>query len=216
MTDPRAARRRARVVAAAALANLAVSLLLALFLAPGTLAGGAGRQAFVAAHAGTWRAGWLAWMVGTAGLVVFFAAVHAALGRPPAGRAALVLLIPGVAADLGHDYLQTTSVVAAARGDAAAFLALEARVVMLGGGVVNLFYGLAGLALTAALRSAGAPRWLVVQSAALWTTTLLLAAAGFARHAPALVATTALTMAQFVAFAAVVAWRLHRRGRLAP
>ena len=112
-----------------------------------------------------------------------------------------------------HDTLQATVILDLARArDAIAFGMWDGLTIVLGGGVVNLMYGLAGLALTAGLSKTGAPRWLVLQSLVLWCTTLSLAAAGFLNHATLLVATTGLTMAQFVLFAFACAWQLRRRG----
>lgn len=125
----------------------------------------------------------------------------------------MLLAAPGAALDLGHDALQAVAVLACAvADDHATFVLLDHVTVVIGGGVVNLAYGLAGLALAEGLRRSGAPRWLVTEAFALFATTLALA--GFLEHPALLVATTAATMGQFVLFAFLCGWRVHRHGRL--
>ncbi|MFN7975293.1 MAG: hypothetical protein U0166_23555 [Acidobacteriota bacterium] len=216
-------RRHDAVVAGAAIVNLAASIALLLPLREGTIAatlpghrGDLGsRMRFIQEHASAWAGGWAVWMVATISLLLFFWALHDAVGAEARRVSILALLLaaPGASADLLHDALQATVILDAARaGDRASFATWDRFTVVLGGGVVNLMYGLAGLAMTRALRLAGAPRWLVLQSLAVWVTTLALSAAGFAGHALALVVATALTMTQFVAFAMACAAHLRRRG----
>ncbi len=176
-------------------------------------------MAFIAAHATAWTWGWSLWMAATVSLLAFFATWYELL---PAGarawaRFGMMAAAAGAASDVLHDALQATLVRELAERSApvADFLLWDGVAIVLGGGVVNLMYGLAGLAFTASLRDAGAPRALVLQSLATWIATEALAAAGFARSAPWLVATTAATMSQFVLLALTFAWRVARRGGIA-
>lgn len=206
------------VLAGSAVVNLAASLALLLPLRDGTMVGGGApeRMAFIASHAGSWSAGWLCWMAATLSLVAFFwVLVERCEGTPgrALGRLALLLLLPGASMDLLHDALQAVVVrgLAESRVQAATFLLVDDLTVVLGGGIVNLMYGLAGLALTWALAAAGTSRAATLQGLALWVTTLALAAAGFVGNPLLLVATTAATMAQFVLYAFTMAWRLRPR-----
>lgn len=171
-----------------AVVNAAAAGALATVLAPGvSLAPTPAHAAYVAGHLLAWRLGWGLWIAAALSLLAFFRWWAARIGWSPLTRAALVLALLGVLADV----IAESRLIAWSPGQ----LAELAGALQLSGVVANGSYSLAGLLLTS--RTRGLPGWLAIWSGGVWVLGIGLAiAAGLSSDD----ASRILTAALFVLF----------------
>jgi hypothetical protein len=181
-------------------ANLVASAFLALALRGGTEVEGdpAARRAFVEGHLGLWRAGWLVWTAAASALIAFYAWWSVRAGRP---RLALLGFAVG-AAGLFFDFTAESLFVAwlPERMD------LQRVGSVLSGAVANSGYVAGGALLTIATPGLG-PR-LRAWAWATWAAGASLSVSAAVGSVPAMVASTAATMASFVPLAVAIGRRL--------
>ena len=99
-----APRTLASIPVAAAAVNGAAALALVTVLAPGvSLSYGPGNAAYIAAHLGAWRAGWVLWIAAALTLLAFFGWWALRADRPGIARLAVAIGALGVAADVAAE-----------------------------------------------------------------------------------------------------------------
>lgn len=127
---------------AAATANFAAVVVLALVLAPGTtlIPSIDERVRYIAEHLVAWRAGWMVWMVAAVTLVWFYAWWRARVNGP---HIALFIALVGIVADWSAEL---ALIIAGADGHAA----VAPAAFFLTGAVANGLYTVAGIVLTLA------------------------------------------------------------------
>lgn len=175
-------------LAGAAALNLVPLAYTGLWLAPGTVAGGAAdaRLRFIAAHATLWAAGWGLWMGGSVGLLLsVWVLARVFRQRTPAGetlRLAVPFAIVGATLDILGDAIQAGAFPALAQryvaggGDATAALLFQVAdrlANLLSGGIANTAYFVAGALVTVALaRAPRFPAGVTALGALAWLATL--------------------------------------------
>lgn len=182
-----------------AVVNAAAAAALATVLAPGvSLAPTAAHAAYVADHLVSWRIGWALWIAAALSLLAFFRWWASRVGWMPLTRAAIVLAIAGVGADVVAEW-RLIAWTPAQPFELAGALRLS-------GVVANGSYSLAGLLLTS--RTTVLPRWLAVWSAAVWLLGIALATAAAASNDDASRLLTAALFALFLPWVVVFGRRL--------
>ena len=209
-------RQAGQLILATCALNLFASVLLAILIRPGTLAGGAlpERMAYISSHHIVWTLGWSSWIFATLSLVLLFYAllgcfetrpsvfhwlpvIFTVLGAVPdnIGVSLQLIVLPQLA---GHSEPLGPRL----------FELMDRLSVALTGGLNNFWYGLAFFALVPVLRRGPLPRRFAVLSLALGTSAMLLSLASFLYRVELLVLTTALTMGLFVVWSLGLGWHL--------
>jgi hypothetical protein len=192
-------RRSALVPYVCAAVNAAAALALATVLAPGvSLAPTQAHATYVAEHLVVWRLGWGLWIAAALSLLAFFRWWAARIGWSPVTRAAIVLAIVGVLADVAAE-----SRLIAWSPDQPFDLDGPLR---LSGLVANGWYSVAGLLLTS--RSRGLPLWLGAWSWTVWLLGIGLAGAAAASSDDASRVLTAALFTLFLPWLVVIGRRL--------
>jgi hypothetical protein len=174
-------------VACAVLNGLA-ALALATVLAPGvSLAPTPAHAAYVAEHLVPWRLGWCLWIAAAVSLLAFFRWWATRIGWTAVARAAIVVAVAGVLADIGAE----ARLIAWSPGQPFDL----AGALQMSGVVANGSYSISGMLLTS--RTRGLPPWLAAWSWAVWLVGIGLAAAAALSIDGA---SRALTAALFVLF----------------
>lgn len=171
-----------------AVVNGAAALTLATVLAPGvSLVPTAAQAAYVTDHLASWRIGWALWIAAALSLLAFFRWWANRSGWSIVARAAIVVAVVGVLADIGAE----SRLIAWTPGQP---FDLDGPL-RLSGVVANGAYSIAGLLLLS--RTPVLPSWLGAWSWAVWLLGIGLA---FAAAASSDDASRALTAALFVLF----------------
>jgi hypothetical protein len=195
----RAARKIAFLTAAAnALAGLAMLFVLRMGLPPEGLSV---RSAFILSHRVAWRLEWLSWNVAAITLLALFLALASRWRKeaPFLCGLAIVVAAAGLAADLGAEGL-----LAGFTGSTLHDLSLvQSEALLLTGYVGNGLYTVAGILLTAAGRKE-LPKGLLGLAGLVWVTGLWLSAATLLGSSTGEAVSTAILMASFVLWAALL------------
>lgn len=179
--------------------NAAAAVALATVLAPGvSLAPTGAHAAYVAEHLGAWRIGWALWIAAALSLLAFFRWWASRIGWSPVARAAIVIALAGVLADV----LAESRLIAWTPGQP---FDLDGPL-RLSGLVANGLYSVCGLLLTS--RTRGLPAWLVAWTRSVWVLGLALALAAAASSDDASRVLTAALFALFLPWLVVIGRRL--------
>ena len=151
-----------------AVVNALAALALATILAPGvSLVPTAAQATYAADHLPAWRLGWGLWIAAALSLVAFFGWWASRIAWPPVARAAVVIAVAGVLADM----IAEGRLIAWSPGQR---FDIDGALRLSGIGA-NGSYSLAGAILT--WRTRGLPRWLAQWSWAVWVLGIGLAVA---------------------------------------
>lgn len=205
--------RRAAVAAfGAAATNFLAGVAMLVWLRPGLPVPGsalADRMAYVAAHPGVWKGGWLLWNLAAISLIVFFVSLaglwqHRA---PILCPSALLFAAGGLAADLSAEAIY---MLVAPGLDPVGFAAAEATAGVFTGFLGNGLYTVAGILLTRA-GAPDLPRALLALAILVWTLGAALSIASVAGSAAGQLWSTACLMPLFIVWAVLVGRWLRRR-----